>query len=187
MKKIIYLFCLLICINCKSQEEDNPNSLIIDYINSNYDLENDNFLDNKKITINEIIIIYKRGRSIESSTNYKSIKWPFSNNEFDRLTEIDATTTANTSASFWKKEDFNNWITLISEDMKLENIAKKIMKDNSSIFQISNVYFNESKSKALLGIGIIKNLNIAEKFVLVFTKENNNWTVVNKIFDSTLH
>jgi hypothetical protein len=186
MKVFIKILSILVFCSCSGQSTENLDLIVKDYLISTYNVAgSNNYLDSNKLKLEEVLNIYKQGFLNETSIQVNDVKWPFSIIEINKLSQTETKETSNNP--HWKKDDLDIALTLLSENITLKDVAKEVIKDQALIFQLSNVYFDSSKSKALFGVGITKGFNISEKYILVLVKKNEQWVVSNKVFDSTLH
>lgn len=186
MKVFIKIFSILVFCSCSSQETESLDLIIEDYLNSSYNIDvSNNYLDRNKLELKEVLNIYKQGFLNETAIHENDVKWPFSIIEINRLRQTETKETSKKPR--WIKDDLDINLTLLSENVILKDVAEKVLKDRSLIFQLSNIYLDPSKSKALFGVGTTKGFNISEKYILVLIKTNEQWVISNKVFDSTLH
>lgn len=179
MKYMYYLIFIFFFFSCQAQEDQ---ILIIqDFIDSNNLVANSktNYLNAEKISKDDIISIYKSGFANKVDKNTNKLKWPLNINQLESIK-------TNNENVIWNDKDFNLKLFKNNDD-SLKKLAKEVASKEATLFSISNVYFNESKTYALFSFGQTTDLNLSERFVIVLVKQNDKWKVVNKIFDTTLY
>lgn len=179
MKYSYYLIFIFIFLSCQAQEDQ---ILIIqNFIDSNNLIVNSkiNFLNEEKISKDDIISIYKSGFANKVDKNANKLEWPLNFNELENIKPIDENL-------LWNQKDFNLKLFENTDD-SLKKLAKKLVNNEATLISISNIYFDESKTYALFSLGQATDLNVSERYVIVLAKRNDKWKVVNKIVDNTLY
>jgi len=183
MKTKLMYFSLILCfLACNAQEVTPIEKIVSEQINKEYNsLTTKKYLYYKKINKIEVINVYKNGFQNSSQIpDRDSSLWIFN------LTELDGVDL---------KSEKNNWSETITPELTLLNdvkvldqgIAKEINNSSAVIFHFSDIIYSTDKKKSLLGVRILKGLNISEFYVLVLSKKNEEWIQLNKIYSTEIN